>query len=99
MFAGTLYLSHPERREIQPISASPKHLFPSVRQYRPHRTPCQPNRTLTQGATGKVVYSKGNDHIIDAVRYALLIREEESLDQGGEEVISLKPVLTDPVFV
>jgi hypothetical protein len=48
---------------------------------------------------GRVVYSKGNDHIIDAVRCALLIREEQNLDQGGEEVVSLKPVLTDPVFI
>lgn len=48
---------------------------------------------------GKVIYSKGNDHIIDAIRCALLIREEESLDLGGEEVVSLKPLLTDPIFV
>ena len=48
---------------------------------------------------GKIIYSKGNDHIIDAVRCAMLIREEESLDLGGEEVVSVMPVLTDPVFV
>ncbi|MBT8339663.1 MAG: hypothetical protein KJP07_06595 [Desulfatitalea sp.] len=48
---------------------------------------------------GKVIYSKGNDHIIDAVRCAMLIREEGNLDPIGEETVSLKPVLTNPVFV
>jgi hypothetical protein len=48
---------------------------------------------------GRVVYSKGNDHIIDAVRCALLAREQANLDQIGEETVSLKPVLTDPVFI
>ena len=36
---------------------------------------------------------------LDAVRCALLVREEENLDPAGEEVVSLKPVLTEPVFV
>ena len=48
---------------------------------------------------GRVVCSKGNDHIIDAVRCALLAREQANLDQIGEETVSLKPVLTDPVFI
>ena len=48
---------------------------------------------------GKIIYSKGNDHIIDAVRCAMLIREEGNLDPVGEEVVSLKPVLTNPVFI
>jgi len=48
---------------------------------------------------GRVVYSKGNDHIIDAVRCALLAREQANLDQVGEETVSLIPVLTDPVFI
>jgi len=48
---------------------------------------------------GKIIYSKGNDHIIDAVRCAMLIREQESLDLGGEETVFLKPVLTNPVFI
>ena len=48
---------------------------------------------------GKIIYSKGNDHIIDAVRCAMLAHEEGNLDQAGEEVVSLKPVLTDPVVV
>ena len=48
---------------------------------------------------GRVIYSKGNDHIIDAVRCALLAREQANLDQVGEETVSLIPVLTDPVFI
>ena len=48
---------------------------------------------------GKIIYSKGNDHIIDAVRCAMLAHEEGNLDQAGEEVVSLKPVFTDPVFI
>ena len=48
---------------------------------------------------GKIIYSKGNDHIIDAVRCAMLIREEGNLDPVGEEVVSLKPILTNPVFI
>ncbi len=48
---------------------------------------------------GKIVYSKGNDHLIDVVRRALLIREEQCHDKGADEVVSLKPVLTDPVFI
>ena len=35
---------------------------------------------------GKIVYSKGNDHIVDAVRCAMLAREEGNLDPVGEEV-------------
>ena len=46
-----------------------------------------------------MVYAKGNDHIIDAVRCALLMREQPNLDQVGEETVSLVPVMTDPVFV
>ena len=48
---------------------------------------------------GRVVYAKGNAHIIDAVRCALLVREQANLDQVGEETVSLVPVMTDPVFV
>jgi hypothetical protein len=44
-------------------------------------------------------YSKGNDHIVDAVRCVMLVREEGNLDPLDEETVSLKPVLTDPVFV
>ena len=48
---------------------------------------------------GRVVYAKGNDHIVDAVRCALLAREQANLDQVREETISLVPVMTDPVFI
>ena len=48
---------------------------------------------------GKIIYSKGNDHIVDAVRCAMIVREEGNLDPIGEEMVSLKPVLTDPVFI
>jgi hypothetical protein len=48
---------------------------------------------------GNIVYSKGNDHIIDAVRCAVLSREQRSLDAVGAETVSVVPVLTDPVFL
>lgn len=48
---------------------------------------------------GRVVYSKGNDHIIDAVRCAVLVREQCGLDEIGEETVSLNPVYTNPVFI
>ena len=35
----------------------------------------------------------------DAVRCAMLAREQANLDQVGEETVSLVPVMTDPVFV
>ncbi|ANT65449.1 hypothetical protein [Prosthecochloris sp. CIB 2401] len=41
----------------------------------------------------------GNDHIIDAVRCAMLIRRQGNLDLAGEETFWLKPVLTEPVFI
>ena len=49
-------------------------------------------------SNGNVIYSKGNDHIIDAVRCAMLVREQRSLDQITEETVCVMPVLTDPVF-
>ena len=48
---------------------------------------------------GKVIDSRRNDHFFDAVRCAMLIREEGNRDPVGEEVVSLKPVLTNPVFI
>ena len=48
---------------------------------------------------GRVVYAKGNDHIVDAVRCAVLAREQANLDQVGEETVSLVPVMTEPVFI
>jgi hypothetical protein len=47
---------------------------------------------------GIVVYSKGNDHVVDAVRCALLAHEQGKLDQGNQEIISLTPLVTDPIF-
>ena len=57
--------------------------------------------SLINGALQRrqVVFAKGIDHIIDAVRCALLVREQANLDQVGEETVSLVPVMTDPVFV
>ena len=50
-------------------------------------------------SNGNVIYSKGNDHIIDAVRCAMLGREQGRLDDVREETVSLVPVLTEPVFL
>ncbi|MCE5314621.1 MAG: hypothetical protein ABFD49_11755 [Armatimonadota bacterium] len=49
-------------------------------------------------ANGKIVYSKGNDHIVDAVRCAVLAHEQVALDQVREEIVFVMPVLTDPIF-
>ncbi|MBI5789188.1 MAG: hypothetical protein HZA78_10075, partial [Candidatus Schekmanbacteria bacterium] len=50
---------------------------------------------------GRVQYSKGNDHIIDAVRCALLIREQFRDDNvWGQTITEIPiPVLTDPIFI
>ena len=48
---------------------------------------------------GRVVYSKGNDHIVDAVRCAMLAREQNNLDLLGEETVCLTPLVTNPVFI
>lgn len=50
-------------------------------------------------SNGNIIYSKGNDHIIDAVRCAILAREQGRLDEVREETVSMLPLLTDPVFV
>ena len=47
---------------------------------------------------GNVIYSKGNDHIVDAVRCAVLVRDQQRLDQIEEIVPTVMPVLTDPIF-
>jgi hypothetical protein len=51
------------------------------------------------GIQDHLFYSKGNDHIIDSVRCAMLILEEGNLEPVDEEVVSLKPVLTNPIFI
>ena len=48
---------------------------------------------------GNVVYSKGNDHIVDAVRCAMLAHEQNRLEGAREETVSVMPVITEPVFV
>jgi len=48
---------------------------------------------------GRIVYSKGNDHVVDAVRCAMLAREQSVLNQVGEETVSLVPLTTEPVFI
>jgi hypothetical protein len=48
---------------------------------------------------GRVQYSKGNDHVIDAVRCALLIREQMQEGSGLEQptVDFVVPLITDPL--
>jgi len=50
-------------------------------------------------SNGNIVYSKGNDHIVDAVRCAMLAHEQGALDSVNEETVSLMPLVTDPIFV
>jgi hypothetical protein len=47
-----------------------------------------------------VVYSKGNDHIVDAMRCALLRRAQDRGDgyDPVEVVVSFTPMATDPIF-
>ncbi len=47
-----------------------------------------------------VVYSKGNDHIVDAMRCALLRRAQDRGDlfDAVEVLVSLSPVTTKPIF-
>jgi len=51
--------------------------------------------TLTRG---RVIYSKGNDHVVDAARCAMLVRDQGRLDQLQEVAPNVYPVLTDPIF-
>jgi len=50
---------------------------------------------------GRIQYSKGNDHFIDAVRCALIMRERlMGGDEWGKSTGNLPiPVVTDPVFL
>ncbi|MDP2361956.1 MAG: hypothetical protein Q8O14_14600 [bacterium] len=59
--------------------------------------------TYSQTHAGRLVYSKGNDHIIDSTRTAVLRKERELLkqlvDDGmSEEADFVMPVLTEHVF-
>jgi len=50
---------------------------------------------------GRVIYSKGNDHIIDAVRCAMLVREKKQYLENILDSISTEipmPVATNPIF-
>ena len=47
---------------------------------------------------GNVIYSKGNDHIVDAVRCAMLVRDQQRIDDIEVIVPTVTPVLTDPIF-
>jgi len=49
-------------------------------------------------SNNNVVYSKGNDHIVDAVRCAMLARERERSDDFEVIVPNVVPVWTDPIF-
>jgi hypothetical protein len=51
--------------------------------------------TMTNNA---VVYSKGHDHIIDAVRCAVLVRELGRLNLGETQSVCVMPLLTAPIF-
>ncbi|MHB9023456.1 MAG: phage terminase large subunit family protein [Armatimonadota bacterium] len=51
--------------------------------------------TMTNNA---VVYSKGHDHIIDAVRCAVLVRELGRLNLGETQSVCIMPLLTAPIF-
>ncbi|MFA7332427.1 MAG: hypothetical protein WC326_15265 [Candidatus Delongbacteria bacterium] len=59
--------------------------------------------TYSQTQMGRLVYSKGNDHIIDSTRTAVLRKERELLKQlvddgRGLEGEFVMPVLTESVF-
>ena len=49
---------------------------------------------------GRVTYSKGNDHIIDAVRCMALMRERTEFDKQETKFVEVfvAPVATDPIF-
>lgn len=51
-------------------------------------------------SNGRVVYSKGNDHIVDSARCMALVRERLTANDGSPDVIHdiPLPVLTDPRF-
>jgi hypothetical protein len=50
-------------------------------------------------SNGNIIYSKGNDHIVDAVRCAMLSHEQGTLDGVSEETVCVIPVLTNPIFI
>ncbi len=48
---------------------------------------------------GRVVYSKGNDHIVDAARCGVLVREKFLMAEEEGTTGMVMPVLTEPVFI
>ncbi|MFH0879488.1 MAG: hypothetical protein V2A34_07215 [Lentisphaerota bacterium] len=60
--------------------------------------------TYSHTTSGRVLYSKGNDHIIDSTRVAVLRKERERLkehvlnDDGQVEAEFVMPVLTNKIF-
>ena len=51
-------------------------------------------------ANGRVTYSKGRDHIIDAVRCMALVRERTEFEKQGTKFIEVfvAPMATNPIF-
>ena len=49
---------------------------------------------------GRVTYSKGNDHVIDAVRCMALVRERTEFEKRGPHFVEvcIIPMATDPIF-
>ncbi|MCZ7586507.1 MAG: terminase family protein [Deltaproteobacteria bacterium] len=49
---------------------------------------------------GRVTYSKGRDHVIDAVRCALLVKDRKAFSGRGPqfEEVFIMPMATDPIF-
>jgi len=56
------------------------------------------SHTYTYASNNNVVYSKGNDHIVDAVRCAMLARERERCEDIEIIVPTVTPLMTDPIF-
>jgi hypothetical protein len=61
-------------------------------------------QTYSQSQASRIVYSKGNDHIIDSTRCAVLRKERELfkqlVDDGSMgEAEFVMPVLTGDIFV
>ena len=60
-------------------------------------------QTYSQNQAGRLVYSKGNDHIIDSTRCAVLRKERERLKQLGDDGLGAEaefvmPLVTDQIF-
>jgi hypothetical protein len=49
---------------------------------------------------GRIIYSKGNDHVVDSIRCAMLIRQEfqDDNDWNKPSTDLVMPVMTDQIF-